>query len=76
MKLKLTGVNQPNEVGCDTFSAIIMSTKHFGIFLALGLLACRAYAYGPPGHELVGAIAEEKLAGKPVGKKIKQMLLL
>ncbi len=31
-------------------------------------------AYGPLGHQVVGAIADEKLAGTPTGKKVAEML--
>ena len=34
----------------------------------------RVYSYGGLGHEIVGAIADKKLAGKPIGKKIQRML--
>ncbi|PYL04729.1 MAG: S1/P1 Nuclease, partial [Verrucomicrobia bacterium] len=41
------------------------------IYLAV---VCRAYAYGPLGHEIVGAIADRKLAGTPTAEKIRTLL--
>ena len=45
--------------------------------IAIAILAIpvqRARAYGPDGHHIVGAIADERLANTPAGKKIAQML--
>src|SRR5207248_11801370 len=33
-----------------------------------------SFAYGPLGHEIVGAIADRKLAGTPTAEKIKTLL--
>src|SRR5438045_6075898 len=41
------------------------------IYLAV---ACLAYAYGPLGHEIVGAIADRKLAGTPTAEKTRTLL--
>jgi hypothetical protein len=41
-------------------------------FLALAPLA--AFAYGPDGHQMVGAIADERLKGTPAGKQISQLV--
>ncbi len=38
------------------------------------LCAVQAQAYGPVGHQIVGAIADEKLANTPTGKKVAEML--
>ncbi len=43
------------------------------ILLALAFLAAplqRLHAYGPDGHHIVGAIADERLANTPTGKKV------
>src|SRR3954466_11518042 len=42
-------------------------------FLA-GLFLAPAQAYGPKGHAMVGAIADQRLAGKPVASKIADLL--
>ena len=45
---------------------------------AIALLCClfhrNAYAYGPIGHQIVGAIADERLAKTPAGAKIGTLL--
>ena len=41
---------------------------------AFVLLAATALAYGPIGHQIVGAIADEKLAGTPAGAKVSEYL--
>src|SRR5258706_14950936 len=51
-----------------------MNTKSIAVIAFLSLLVCQAYPYGPRGHEMVGAIADEKLAGKPAGKKAAKLL--
>ncbi len=46
--------------------------------LALSFLLClatlTARAYGPDGHQIVGAIADERLANTPTGEKIRTLL--
>jgi hypothetical protein len=47
--------------------------------LCLTLASCAAFTipavgYGPAGHALVGAIADEKLAGTPAGARVTQLL--
>ena len=48
------------------------------LFLVVaGLLAFSVsplHAYGPEGHEAIGAIAEERLAGTPTGARVKELL--
>jgi len=47
------------------------------IFLATAILALpiwHVHAYGPDGHHLVGAIADERLANTPTGKKVAVLL--
>ncbi|MDQ3119369.1 MAG: S1/P1 nuclease [Verrucomicrobiota bacterium] len=41
---------------------------------AASLLASNADAYGPEGHRIVGAIADERLAGSPTAAKIRTLL--
>lgn len=49
--------------------------KFIVLLLAVWLFAGNAYAYGPRGHQLVGAIADRRLAkNKPVANKVKQLL--
>jgi hypothetical protein len=43
------------------------------LFLALAA-AQFAFAYGPVGHEIVGAIADQRLAGTPAAEKIAALL--
>ncbi len=43
-------------------------------FLLFFLTAGRLFAYGPLGHEIVGAIADQKLVGTPTAEKIKVLL--
>ena len=44
------------------------------LLIALALPAKRAAAYGPNGHQLVGAIADERLADTPTGKRLRGIL--
>ncbi len=44
------------------------------ILAALLVLAPNALAYGPLGHEIVGAIADKKLAGSEAGAKVTALL--
>ncbi|MBA3650741.1 MAG: hypothetical protein H0W66_04480 [Chthoniobacterales bacterium] len=48
------------------------------LFLCLLLLASglahSARAYGPDGHKIIGAIADQKLAGTPAGARVTQLL--
>lgn len=49
--------------------------KFIVVLLTVSLFAGNAYAYGPRGHHLVGAIADRRLAkNKPVAAKVKQLL--
>jgi S1/P1 Nuclease len=47
-----------------------------GVFVVLILAATYAslFAYGPLGHEIVGAIADERLAGTPTAAKVAALL--
>lgn len=49
--------------------------KKLILIIVLSLFSIgRVYSYGGLGHKMVGAIADEKLSGTPVEKKIQQML--
>jgi hypothetical protein len=49
-----------------------------GLVAALAILcllpAPRAQAYGPKGHAMVGAIADQRLGGKPIATKLSNLL--
>ena len=49
--------------------------KPAALLLTICLFSINAVAYGPRGHQLVGAIADRRLAkNKPVAKKVKELL--
>jgi hypothetical protein len=56
--------------------AISMNLNRRGILLALAIVALRAstFAYGPVGHEIVGAIADERLAHTAEAAKVNALL--
>ncbi len=50
-------------------------TKLFVFSLLLELvLACSAQAYGPDGHKIIGAIADQRLAKTPTGARVSELL--
>jgi hypothetical protein len=53
-----------------------MNFKRRGTLVAFAVVAFRAsiLAYGPTGHEIVGAIADERLAGTPTATKVYALL--
>ena len=53
-----------------------MNLKRLGVVIVFALLALRAsaLAYGPLGHQIVGAIADERLANTPAAAKISALL--
>src|SRR3954469_2017574 len=52
-----------------------ISFSVFNVILFLALVGANvASAYGPVGHEIIGAIADEKLAHTPAGEKIAALL--
>ena len=53
-----------------------MNFTRLGLLIAFVLLALRAstLAYGPLGHEIVGAIADERLANTPTAVKVRALL--
>ncbi len=52
----------------------MMMTRRPFAALACALFAGNAAAYGPLGHEIVGAIADRKLAGTAAGAKVSALL--
>ena len=49
--------------------------KFIAIVLTVSLYAADGYSYGPRGHQLVGAIADRRLAkNKIAANKVKQLL--
>ena len=50
-----------------------MFIRSFAIVTLLQL-ASSALAYGPLGHEIIGAIADKKLAGTVTGEKVRVLL--
>src|SRR5689334_17744668 len=53
-----------------------MNFDHRRILIAFGIAAFRTsiLAYGPLGHEVVGAIADERLANTPTAAKVYALL--
>jgi hypothetical protein len=53
-----------------------MNLRHRGILIAFAVVCFRAsiFAYGPLGHEIVGAIADERLANTPAAAKVRLLL--
>ncbi len=53
-----------------------MNFAHRGLLVAFAVLAFPAWilAYGPLGHEIVGAIADERLANTPTAAKVDALL--
>src|ERR1043166_2879693 len=53
-----------------------MKFSHRGILIAFAVVAFRAsiLAYGPLGHEIVGATADERLANTPAAAKVYALL--
>jgi hypothetical protein len=50
--------------------------QHRGILFALTVVTLRTstFAYGPVGHEIVGAIADERLVNTPEAAKVNALL--
>lgn len=53
-----------------------MNFAHRGILIGFGIVAfpVSIFAYGPLGHEIVGAIADERLASTPTAAKVYALL--
>src|SRR6266496_519527 len=53
-----------------------MNFKRRGILITFAVFALRAsiLAYGPTGHEIIGAIADERLANTPTAAKVRALL--
>jgi hypothetical protein len=45
-----------------------------GVWVITALLVSNAYAFGPVGHETIGAVADQRLANKPAAAKITKLL--
>jgi hypothetical protein len=60
----------------QTMRAISMNLNRRRILLALAIVGLRAstFAYGPLGHEIVGAIADERLAHTAEAAKVNELL--
>ena len=57
--------------------ALMKTELRCSVLLALAITLCCApplHGYGPIGHELVGAIADERLAGTAAGEQVKTLL--
>ena len=52
----------------------IRRTIRISVLFGTVVLAAPAFAYGPVGHQIVCAIADEKLAGTPAGAKVSEYL--
>ncbi len=50
-----------------------MKTIRLTLSIAVLLCAAHAQAYGPTGHQIIGAIADQKLAGTPTGAKVAEL---
>ncbi|HVF71732.1 MAG TPA: S1/P1 nuclease [Chthoniobacterales bacterium] len=50
------------------------SSVRVGFFVAWLFLAVTAFGYGPIGHQIVGAIADERLAETETGRKVARLL--
>jgi hypothetical protein len=51
-----------------------MKLRSLFFFVALFLSLSPARAYGPDGHKIIGAIADQRLAGTPTGARVSQLL--
>jgi hypothetical protein len=49
-------------------------SARLGILFCIGFWANVALGYGPIGHQIIGAVADEKLAGSETGKKVAALL--
>src|SRR5437762_14279710 len=66
----------PDSIVCSPVPKMRFAPRHsllVAIFLAVGV-AAPLQAYGPLGHEIVGAIADGRLANTPTGAKIRALL--
>lgn len=52
----------------------VSSSARFGVLFFFLLWANSAFGYGAIGHQIVGAVADKKLAGTPAGKKVTELL--
>src|SRR5207247_8700142 len=66
----------PDSIVCSPVPKMRFAPRHpllVAIFLAVGF-AAPLQAYAPLGHEIVGAIADERLANTPTAAKIRALL--
>src|SRR5205809_5771273 len=66
----------PDSIVCSPFPKMRFAPRHpllVAIFLAVAF-AAPLQAYAPLGHEIVGAIADERLANTPTAAKIRALL--
>src|SRR6266480_2913904 len=66
----------PDLIVCSAVPKMRFAPRHLllvAIFLAVGF-AAPLQAYGPLGHEIVGAMADERLANTPTAAKIRALL--
>jgi len=52
----------------------LMHTRHITLVATVMLLASKVYPYSHDGHYLVGAIADQMLAGTPTAAKIQGLI--
>src|SRR6184192_4065676 len=66
----------PDSIVCSPVPKMRFAPRHpllVAIFLAVGF-AAPLQAYAPLGHEIVGALADERLANTPTAAKIRTLL--
>src|SRR5436189_1105599 len=66
----------PDSIVCSPFPKMRFAPRHpllMAIFLTVGF-AAPLQAYAPLGHEIIGAIADERLANTPTAAKIRALL--
>lgn len=59
---------------CISQAGYIRFSVFFGIAFACGFAPRSAHAYGPIGHQTVGAIADQRLSGTETGHKVAALL--
>src|SRR5207249_5599718 len=66
----------PDSIVCSPVPKMRFAPRHpllVAIFLAVGF-AAPLQAYAPLGHEIVGAIADERLANAPTAAKVRALI--
>jgi hypothetical protein len=54
--------------------SVMIRSAIASLALLVGAVFSQVHAYGPKGHTLVGAVADQRLAGKPVAVKVADLL--